>query len=34
MEGLQENPQLAQMKEAGKMGIEILYTTTIKLPGR
>jgi hypothetical protein len=29
---LQENPQLAQMKEAGKMGIEILYTTTIKLP--
>jgi hypothetical protein len=29
---LQDNPQLAQMKEAGKMGIEILYTTTIKLP--
>ena len=29
---LQDNPQLAQMKEAGKMGVEILYTTTIHLP--
>ncbi|HMH20197.1 MAG TPA: hypothetical protein VK563_00405 [Puia sp.] len=29
---LQDNPQLAQMKEAGKMGIEILYTTILKLP--
>jgi len=29
---LQNNPQLSQMKEAGKMGVEILYTTTIKLP--
>jgi hypothetical protein len=29
---LQDNPQFGQMKESGKMGVEILYTTTIKLP--
>jgi len=29
---LQNNPQMAQMKQAGQMGVEILYTTTIKLP--
>ncbi len=29
---LQNNAQLDQLKEAGKMGIEILFTTTIKLP--
>jgi hypothetical protein len=29
---LTEDPQLAQMKQAGQMGIEILYTTTIKFP--
>ncbi|MDR3715434.1 MAG: hypothetical protein P4L51_21715 [Puia sp.] len=29
---LQQNPQLDQLKEAGKMGLEILYTTTVKLP--
>jgi hypothetical protein len=29
---LQNNPQLAQIKQAGQMGIEINYTTTIVLP--
>lgn len=29
---LQANPQLAQIKQAGQMGIEINYTTTIVLP--
>ena len=29
---LSEDPQLSQMKQAGQMGIEILYTTTIKFP--
>lgn len=29
---LQNNPQLAQLKQAGQMGIEIDYTTTIVLP--
>jgi len=29
---LQSNPQLAQIKQAGQMGIEINYTTTIVLP--
>jgi hypothetical protein len=29
---LQDNPQLAQMKQAQAMGVEIAYTTTIKLP--
>jgi len=29
---LLQDPQLAQMKQAGQMGIEILYTTTIKFP--
>jgi hypothetical protein len=29
---LKEDPQLAQMKQAGQMGVEILYTTTIKFP--
>jgi hypothetical protein len=29
---LQNNPQLAQVKQAGQMGIEINYTTTIVLP--
>jgi hypothetical protein len=29
---LQKNPQIDQLKEAGKMGVEILFTTTIKLP--
>jgi hypothetical protein len=29
---LKEDPQLAQIKQAGQMGVEILYTTTIKFP--
>ena len=29
---LENNPQLAQIKQAGQMGIEINYTTTIVLP--
>jgi hypothetical protein len=29
---LQNNPQLAQIKQAGQMGIEINYTTTVVLP--
>lgn len=29
---LSQDPQLAQMKQAGQMGVEILYTTTIKFP--
>ncbi|HTI11100.1 MAG TPA: hypothetical protein VL832_21160 [Puia sp.] len=29
---LTQDPQLAQMKQAGQMGVEILYTTTIKFP--
>jgi len=29
---LTNDPQLAQMKQAGQMGVEILYTTTIKFP--
>jgi hypothetical protein len=29
---LTEDPQLAQMKQASQMGVEILYTTTIKFP--
>jgi hypothetical protein len=29
---LTEDPQLAQMKQASQMGVEILYTTTITLP--
>lgn len=29
---LTSDPQLAQMKQAGQMGVEILYTTTITLP--
>jgi hypothetical protein len=29
---LQDNPQLAQMKEASKMGMEVMYTSTISLP--
>lgn len=29
---LKDNPQMAQVKQAGQMGVEIAYTTTIKLP--
>lgn len=29
---LKEDPQMAQMKQASQMGMEILYTTTVKLP--
>lgn len=29
---LKDDPQLAQMKQAGQMGVEINYTTVIKLP--
>jgi hypothetical protein len=29
---LKDNPQIAQAKQAGQMGLEISYTTTIKLP--
>jgi hypothetical protein len=29
---LQNSPQFAQMKQASQMGVEILYTTTMKLP--
>lgn len=29
---LAQDPQLAQMKQAGQMGVEILYTTTIRFP--
>jgi hypothetical protein len=29
---LTQNPELAQMKQAGQMGVEILYTTTITFP--
>jgi hypothetical protein len=29
---MKEDPQLSQMKQAGQMGIEIMYTATIKLP--
>ena len=29
---LTQNPELAQMKQAGQMGVEILYTTTLTFP--
>lgn len=29
---LQENPKMAEMKQGADMGIEVLYTTTYKLP--
>jgi hypothetical protein len=32
LKALQNDPQLAQIKQAGQMGIEINYTTTIVLP--
>jgi hypothetical protein len=29
---LKDDPQMAQFKQAGQMGIEIIYTTTLQLP--
>jgi hypothetical protein len=29
---LKENPQMAQLQQAGQMGVEISYTTAITLP--
>jgi hypothetical protein len=32
LQALKDNPQMAQMKQAGQMGLEIKYTTAITLP--